>query len=134
MGGNGAPDSAETTRISVEQTPDYGWYLVLDDGRQIDVLRPLVIGRNPAPPPDRPNALAVRVGESGQAVSKTHLSLSVDGSGLFVVDLGSTNGTAIVGTTGALEPCKAYQEVRVRDGQVVSFGDHAFTVRRRSRQ
>lgn len=132
--GHGVPDSADSTRISVEQAGDYGWYLVLDDGRQVDVSRPLVIGRNPIPPAEQPNALAVRVGETGQAVSKTHLSVSVDGSGLFVVDLGSTNGTAIVGTTGALEPCKAQREVRVRDGQVVSFGDHAFTVRRRPRQ
>ena len=58
--------------------------------------------------------------------------IGIDHRGLYVTDRNSTNGTAIANADGAYEPCAPGDPVRVREGQVVSFGDHYFEVRRRA--
>ncbi|MGA4670279.1 RDD family protein [Propionibacteriaceae bacterium Y1923] len=108
-----------------------GWYIVLDDGRQVDVLGLVVLGRKPTQPVGKPDATLVPAGEGGHAVSKNHLQVGVDARGIWVSDTGSTNGTAVVSVRGDLEPCQPGVQVRVREGQVVSFGDRSLTVRRK---
>lgn len=128
-----APDDPEFDRTHLATAHGAGvWYLVLDDGRQVPVRGTVVVGRQPVAPAEAPGAVVVGVGED-RAVSKTHLSVVVGDNVLLVTDRGSTNGTAVVSHTGALEPCPAHAPVKVADGQVVSFGNHAFTVRRRLR-
>ena len=107
------------------------WFIVLDDGRQIDVNGLVVIGRKPTPPVGRGDATLVPAGEGGHAVSKNHLQVGVDARGVWVSDTGSTNGTAVVNLRGDLEPCQPGVQVRAREGQVVSFGDRSLTVRRK---
>ncbi|MGA4507800.1 RDD family protein [Propionibacteriaceae bacterium G1746] len=108
-----------------------GWYIVLDDGRQVDVTGLVVIGRKPTQPVGVADARLVPAGDGGHAVSKNHLQVGVDTRGLWITDTGSTNGTAVVNVRGDLEPCQPGVQVRVREGQVVSFGDRTMTVRRK---
>lgn len=108
-----------------------GWFVVLDDGRQLDVTGLVVIGRKPTQPVGRADATLVSAGEGGHAVSKNHLQVGTDARGIWVSDTGSTNGTAVVNLRGELEPCQPGVQVRVREGQVVSFGDRSLTVRRK---
>lgn len=110
-----------------------GWYLQLDDGRSIELTSLVLIGRAPAPRPEEAGtATLVEAGEPAQTVSKTHLVLGADARGVYVSDRNSTNGTALIGPDGSLEPCPAGVQTRVREGQVVSFGDRSLRVLRRS--
>jgi hypothetical protein len=106
-----------------------GWQLRLDDGRSVPVLGLVLIGRNPQPQPDE-HAELVQAGVESRMVSKTHLAIGLDHRGLYVMDRGSTNGTAIANSGGQFEPCAPGDPVRVREGQIVSFGDRYLEVRR----
>ncbi|GAA2179723.1 hypothetical protein GCM10009785_07490 [Brooklawnia cerclae] len=107
-----------------------GWHVRLDDGRDIPVKTLVLIGRNPQPRPTEQDATLVQAGEPARTVSKTHLALGVDSKGMFVLDRGSTNGTALMTSSGALEPCAANAMVRLHEGQVVSFGERQLQVLR----
>ena len=113
-----------------ERGTDAGWQVRLDDGRVIEIDGVVLIGRNPAARPDETVTQLIRAGADSRMVSKTHLALGVDGRGLYVTDRGSTNGTAIANSNGQFEPCAAGEQVRLREGQVVSFGDRYLEVRR----
>ena len=106
-----------------------GWQLRLDDGRAVSVRGLVLIGRNPQPQPDE-QAELVQAGVESRMVSKTHLAIGLDHRGLYVMDRGSTNGTAIANSGGQFEPCAPGDPVRVREGQIVSFGDRYLEVRR----
>lgn len=134
---DGVPDdgeSVESTRLvqraGPQRRPDQGWSIVLGDGRQVPVESLVLIGRNPQPRPGEEGAEMVSVSDSSRTVSKTHIAVGVDSRGIYVMDRGSTNGSAIATSSGAFEPCAAGDLVRVREGQVVSFGEQRFEVRR----
>jgi len=106
-----------------------GWQLRLDDGRTVPVTGLVLIGRNPRPQADE-QAQLVQAGVESRMVSKTHLAVGLDHRWLYVMDRGSTNGTAIANSGGQFEPCAPGDPVRVREGQIVSFGDRYLDVRR----
>ncbi len=112
-----------------EQSDPYCWWIHLDDGRRVLVRGLVLLGRSPEPRAGE-EAEVVHVGVGGRLVSKTHLSVGVDAEGLYVVDRGSTNGTAVVAADGSYEPCPPGEPVHVSDGQIVSFGDRHLAVRR----
>jgi hypothetical protein len=71
------------------------WTLVLADGQSIDVSGPVVLGRDPAALAGQPDARRVRVDDPAKSVSKTHAVVAVEGTGLQITDLHSTNGVAV---------------------------------------
>lgn len=99
------------------------------DGRSIDLNGLVLIGRDPVPQPGEDPVL-VATGGTSKRISKTHLAIGVDARGPYVVDRGSTNGTAIASVGGSLVPCAAGEQVRVSEGQMVSFGDLHLEIRR----
>lgn len=133
----GEVEEDEGTRISApasaEGRPGWeGWYLRLDDGREVELSVTVLLGRNPQKVPDDPAEVhLVPASGDGRMISRTHVLIGADPRGVFVVDRGSTNGTALVTTGGELEPCPAGTQVRVREGQQVSYGNRWFTVLRR---
>jgi len=87
-----------------------------------------VVGRDPVPRHGTTADHRVQVPDPGRSVSKSHLGFGLDVGGLWVADLGSTNGSAVVGVDGvrtALEPGERAHIVR---GTVVQFGDRSFRV------
>jgi len=113
-----------------QRAPDQGWVVKLDDGRQISVAGLVLLGRDPSPRPGEQAAELVAVTDNTRTVSKTHIAVGVDTKGVFVMDRGSTNGSAIAMPTGKYEPCAPGELVRVREGQIISFGDHRMEIRR----
>ena len=71
------------------------WVVTLDDGRTIDVPDFALIGRDPEPAEDDPEAGLVSLIDPEMSVSKTHASFGVDDEGLWFLDRFSTNGTSI---------------------------------------
>lgn len=69
----------------------------LGDGAPIELLRPIVIGRNPRPPRisagQAPAMLRVESGSS--RVSGSHIEIAKVGESVVVTDLASTNGTTV---------------------------------------
>lgn len=127
-----AAEPEDRTHLAPRRAPraaHEGWFLALDDGRKVDLFGLVLVGRRPAQAADG-RAHLLTVGEGGQAVSKNHFQLGVDARGVWLSDVGSTNGTAVVTGPGTLAPCPPGQQVRLTEGQVVSFGDHTLTLRR----
>lgn len=108
-----------------------GWYLRLDDGREVALNVTVLLGRNPQKGPGDGAVHLVPAGGDGRMISRTHVEIGIDARGVFVADRGSTNGTAIVQPSGGLQPCPTGTRVRVREGQQVSYGDRWFTLLRR---
>lgn len=95
----------------------------ISDGQRVEVRRTALVGRNPAAATD--GVQLVRVVDPGRSVSKTHLQIAVEESGVWVADRGSTNGTVVTLPDGAQVICPVDQPVRLRPGSVVVFGDCA---------
>jgi uncharacterized RDD family membrane protein YckC len=117
--------------LAAPRTATEGWQLRLDDGRLVAVDGLVLVGRNPRAQASE-QAQLVQAGVESRMVSKTHLAVGLDHRGLYVMDRGSTNGTAIANAGGQFEPCAPGDPVRVREGQIVSFGDRYLEVRRQS--
>ena len=110
------PDERPPTPGADPTTAD----LELSDGRVVTVVRSLLVGRNPSA--DDGSQL-VRVADPGRSVSKTHLQVGLDRTGLWVADRGSTNGTLVTLGDGSQIVCGPGQQVRLPVGATVSFGD-----------
>jgi uncharacterized RDD family membrane protein YckC len=117
--------AATATQQPVVPPPNVGWYAVLDDGREVPITRLTLFGRNPQPRPGEGDAQLIKVVDEARTVSKTHLALNVDSRGVFVIDRGSTNGSAVTDPYGVYNLITADQPVRLSgEGYVVSFGNH----------
>ena len=110
---------------------DEGWYIRLDDGREVELKVTVLLGRNPQREESDPEVQLVPALRDGRMISRTHVLIGTDPRGVFIVDRGSTNGTALMTETGEYQPAPAGVQMRVREGQQVSYGDRWFTVLRR---
>ena len=71
------------------------WRLVLPNAEPVAIEGAVLLGRHPESLPEYPMAAIVRIVDPNRSVSKSHALLGVDGTGLWVADLGSTNGTFV---------------------------------------
>jgi uncharacterized RDD family membrane protein YckC len=108
------------------------WSILLDDGRRIAVEGLVLLGRNPQPKAGEEDAQLIKIADETRTVSKSHLAVGVDASGLYIVDRGSTNGSTVSTTNGMSSRCRAGEMVRVGDGAIVSIGDHWLEITRGS--
>ena len=133
----GTDEDADGTRIAApvldggSRPGNVGWYARLDDGREVELTVTMLLGRNPQKSPADTDVHLVPAGGDGRMISRTHVLVGTDARGVLVADRGSTNGTALVTQAGGLEPCPVGTQVRVRDGQQVSYGNRWFTILRR---
>jgi hypothetical protein len=102
--------------------------LVLDTGETITVTDAgVVLGRSPSPAGDDGGAVAVPVADPSMSISKTHVALRWSGGALVAVDLGSTNGSAII-RDGAEHELPPGEAAGLRTGDTLRFGDRHATV------
>ncbi|MEE2521703.1 RDD family protein [Pseudarthrobacter sp. J75] len=100
----------------------------LDDGRDFQLDRNVLVGRNPVAQGGEQSAMVLAVDDPGRSISKTHLHLLTDGAGVWVTDRNSTNGSAVSTPDGARTPLQAGVPVFVTPGSTVHFGDRHFVV------
>jgi uncharacterized RDD family membrane protein YckC len=123
------PTDADEPEIDESVVPPE-WALRLDDGRDVAVDGLVLLGRNPQPRVGEEDATLIKVSDDTRTVSKSHLAVGVDVSGLYVMDRGSTNGTMVTAPDGGQRPCPPGDLVDVPAGSVISFGDHWLEVHR----
>ena len=106
--------------------------LLLDTGQRVDLgtAGTVLLGRDPQAVAPWEGACTVAVDDPGFSISKTHVAVVLEGTDVFVEDLGSTNGTTVEAPEGALTTAGEGQRVRAGVGDIVHFGRRRFTVGR----
>jgi len=98
----------------------------LDDGRDFQLDRNVLVGRNPVGQSGEQQAQLLAVDDPGRSISKTHLHLLTDGAGIWVTDRNSTNGSAITTPDGLRTALQPGVPSFVSPGSTVHFGDRSF--------
>ncbi|WP_461189600.1 RDD family protein [Arthrobacter sp. Z4-13] len=98
----------------------------LDDGRDFQLDRSVLVGRNPVGQAGEQQAQLLAVDDAGRSISKTHLHLLTDGAGVWVTDRNSTNGSAVTTPDGRRTPLQPGVPAFVTPGSSVHFGDRTF--------
>ncbi|WP_251046019.1 RDD family protein [Arthrobacter sp. ISL-85] len=98
----------------------------LDDGRDFQLDRNVLVGRNPVGQTGEQHAQLLAVDDPGRSISKTHLHLLTDGAGIWVTDRQSTNGSAVTTPDGLRTPLVPGVPTFVTPGSSVHFGDRTF--------
>lgn len=98
----------------------------IDDGREVEVDRAMLIGRNPAGHPGEDSVQLLPVADPGRSISKTHLHVLAGNGGLWVTDRNSTNGSAVTTPDGIRTALAPGEPTHVRPGSTVHFGDRSF--------
>lgn len=97
----------------------------LDDGRRIELRRVNLLGRDPVAGADDAGAQLIALDDPSRSVSKTHLSLTHDGSAWLVTDRHSTNGVEVVSPDGRSHRLPPGQPVPVPVAATVRFGERS---------
>ncbi|MET1088758.1 MAG: RDD family protein [Arthrobacter sp.] len=98
----------------------------LDDGRDFQLDRSVLVGRNPVGQAGEQQAQLLAVDDPGRSISKTHLHVLADGAGIWVTDRNSTNGSAVTTPDGNRTPLQPGVPAFVSPGSSVHFGDRTF--------
>jgi uncharacterized RDD family membrane protein YckC len=98
----------------------------LDDGRDFQLDRSVLVGRDPVGQAGEQQAQLLAVTDPGRSISKTHLHLLTDGAGIWVTDRNSTNGSAVTTPDGRRTPLQPGVPAFVSPGSTVHFGDRTF--------
>jgi hypothetical protein len=81
-------------------------YLLWAQGElPLELTGPLVVGRTPEPTAAGPDLPVLAVEDRDGTISRSHALLGVDEQGVWVVDLGSRNGTELVRVDGERTRC-----------------------------
>lgn len=98
----------------------------LDDGRDFQLDRSVLVGRNPVGQTGEQHAQLLAVDDPGRSISKTHLHLLSDGAGIWVTDRNSTNGSAVTTPDGRRDALAPGVPTFVTPGSTIHFGDRTF--------
>jgi len=123
----GTPPAPPTAAMT---TPLLQLEVSIDSGERSMVGPLLLIGRAPSRGENESHAKLLTVNDPSLSVSKTHLALGVDATGLWVVDRNSTNGTWIDDGRGELRPVEAGKRTQVPPGARVLVGERVLSFAR----
>lgn len=102
--------------------------LRFDDGLSVDVTGNGLLGRSPAAGDGEVFDLLVPVVDESMRISKTHAAFGVDGGGFWLIDRGSSNGTAVAPPAGASFELVPWERQHIPWKSVVEVGGRSFTV------
>ncbi len=125
--GSGAEHAVPTAEVDVAADPT--WTLTFADGTSVTLTGSMLLGRDPAQLAHWSGATLVPLADTTKSVSKTHAALEVDGSGLWVHDLDSTNGVWVVVGEDATEVAPG-RRVAVPANAVIELGEYVVRVAR----
>jgi hypothetical protein len=124
-----APSSGRASDADAASTGEPVVVIVLDSGASHVLGALILIGRDPAASDGDGDPGLLPVEDPDFSVSKTHLAVGRDGSGVWVMDRGSVNGTVVVTQAGESSRCPAGVRVPISPNSTVHFGARRFTIR-----
>jgi hypothetical protein len=125
------PDEVvEETVFAPRRAGGSRWRLTLASGGEVEFATRAVAGRAPRAPAGWEGAVLVSIDDPDRTVSKTHAGFAVDGDAVFVTDLDSTNGVAIVHPDGTESVLEAGRAVAIPEGADVELGSFAIRISR----
>ncbi|MET1019094.1 MAG: FHA domain-containing protein [Microterricola sp.] len=102
------PPAAVPAAAAAPATPPDGpLTLVLDSGQRVSLNGGLLIGRNPSNAVGSIQHELLALPDLSRTLSKTHALIEWAGGEIWVTDLGSTNGTALLGSADTDAPGEA---------------------------
>ncbi len=102
--------------------------LAFDDGQLVSLSGVGLIGRRPQGRPDELVDLLIPLDDDSRQISKTHLQVGVDVSGVWLLDRGSVNGTMVSPPRAERYGLVPWQRETVVPGTAVEVGGRAFTI------
>ncbi|WP_250448263.1 FHA domain-containing protein, partial [Actinotalea sp. C106] len=121
------PHTARGASAAPVQAPST-YVVTLDTGEAMSVSGPGHVGRRPSPPEGEPCEHLITIADPGRSLSRTHARFGIDGSGFWVEDCGSANGTAVLTADGTVLPLAPGERAVVPPHGAVRLGDRTFTV------
>jgi hypothetical protein len=106
------------------------WRLRLADGQSFEASNSMVLGRDPAVVPVRPQARRIPVTDPAKSVSKTHAIIDLESAELSVTDLHSTNGVIVTRPDGRQDDLPPGGRTVLTAGSRVLLGEFAIDVTR----
>lgn len=106
------------------------YVVVVDSGEAMSVTGPGLIGRRPQPRDGERCDHVIALEDVSRTLSRTHARFGVDGSGFWIEDGGSANGTAVVAPDGSRVDLVPGERAVVPDGGTVHLGRRTITARR----
>lgn len=124
-----APPAAAVPAETLVAQAAPAWHLVMPHGdAPVVVAGAVVIGRSPAVIPEYAQAQLVKAADPSRSVSKSHALLGIDATGLWVADLGSTNGTFVITPGGGDVKVQPGAPVYVPAGSDIELGQYVIQV------
>lgn len=101
------------------------WRLRGPAGLEVLLLRPVVLGRDPAADAARTTATPIPLQDPARSVSKTHALVEVVDDRVEITDLHSTNGTRVLTAEGDAEELEPGRATAAPSGATVLLGEFA---------
>ena len=102
--------------------------LVTPDGSREPISGVVIVGRRPAKTDFKGSDRSLALKDPDGQVSKSHAVFEVDDAGLWVRDLGSTNGVVVIAPNGEETEVTGDDRVAVPSGAEVELGGYVLTV------
>lgn len=106
------------------------WLLSFDTGEQHLLHGTALIGRQPVAQQNHRGAELIRISDPSLTMSATHLAVVANEVGVWVEDLGSTNGSEVLAPNGRTQALAVRVRTPVSGGSRVRLGDRWMTVGR----
>jgi hypothetical protein len=120
------PSPAQSTGGTAPSVRSLRAWAIFDSGHQIELSQTLVLGREPVA--RDASEQAIPIADPSMSLSRTHLRLGVDETGVWIEDAFSTNGTGYLSPDGRAVMLPQGERVNVTNGTVVLFGDYRLTL------
>lgn len=124
------PPVPEPVEVPAPRASHGAWRLRGPGNLEVLLLRPVVLGRDPAPDPARPDVAPIPVQDPARSVSKTHALVEVVDDRVMVTDLHSTNGTRLLSTEGETRELEAGRPSDAPSEATVILGEFAIRLDR----
>ncbi|MCU1578469.1 MAG: hypothetical protein JWP19_673 [Rhodoglobus sp.] len=122
------PSPADESTQKIQRRARAPRWLVTPHGMTpIPLASPIVIGRSPSDSGDG-NVYLLTVPRSENTVSKSHARLELLDGGVVITDLGSINGTILVGADDKLIDCEPHVATAIPAGYEIELGDFLVSV------
>jgi uncharacterized RDD family membrane protein YckC len=123
-----APPAPAPAFATASAPPVAAFVLEFDDGTRVVASVTGLMGRHPTSAPGETHAQLLALVDDSMRISKTHAAFGIDGTGFWVADRSSKNGTTVQSPDGHALRLPPGVRTPVPAGSRVTLGGRSFTV------